>query len=186
MKKLLIIYPNWIPSNAVGVQRVRLIVNFLEDFGWVPIIITVSSEYYEEEISWDLKNLVRLGLKVEYVKAEKQRKLFRIYGDIALRAFFNLRKRATEIVKSEKIDYIWAPIPPFYTALIANQVHKATGVPYGIDYIDPWVHEFPGSEKIFSRAKLASKLARFLEPFAVKEASFFRSIRSLFFTCSKA
>ncbi|MBU3715151.1 MAG: glycosyltransferase family 4 protein [Ferruginibacter sp.] len=42
---------------------------------------------------------------------------------------------------------------------------------YGIDYIDPWVHVFPGSNKIFSRHWLSTKLAKFLEPRAVKKAS---------------
>jgi hypothetical protein len=44
-------------------------------------------------------------------------------------------------------------------------------VKYGIDYIDPWVHTFPGSHKIFSRHWWSTQLAKYLEPIAVKKAS---------------
>ncbi len=181
MKKLLIIYPNWVPSNAVGVQRVRLIVNYLNDFGWQPIILTVKSKYYEEEISLDLLKIVSPGIQVEYVDAKKAGKYIRLYGDIALRAFWNLKRKAVEIIKKEKIDFIWVPIPPFYTALIARLVNRSTGTPYGIDYIDPWVHNFPGSNKILSRHWFSTKLAKLLEPIAIKNVSFFTGVSEAYF-----
>jgi hypothetical protein len=56
-------------------------------------------------------------------------------------------------------------------ALIGPYLHKKTGVKYGIDYIDPWVHRFPGSDKLFSRHWWSTKLAEWLEPKAVKDAS---------------
>ena len=48
MKNMLIIYPHWPPSNLAGVHRARLISNFLPDFGWHPIVLTVKEIYYEE------------------------------------------------------------------------------------------------------------------------------------------
>jgi hypothetical protein len=56
-------------------------------------------------------------------------------------------------------------------ALIGPYLFGKTGVKYGIDYIDPWVHQFPGSNKIFSRHWFSTQLAKFLEPIAVKNAS---------------
>src|SRR6185369_5825402 len=50
-------------------------------------------------------------------------------------------------------------------------LHASTGVRYGIDYIDPWVHDFAGSDKPFSRYWLSTKLSGFLEPIAVKKVS---------------
>ena len=170
IRKLLIIYPTWVPSNAVGAQRVRLLVNFLKEFNWEPIILTVNPAFYVEEKSEDLVQLVEKGIRVEFVNARKAKNI-RLYGDISLRAFGNLKRKAIKIIDEEKVDCLWVPIPPFYTALIGRKVHDATGVPYVIDYIDPWVHNFPGSHKLFSRAKLASIIANFLEPIAVKKAA---------------
>lgn len=179
-KKVLIIYPNWVPSNAVGVLRVRLIVNYLHEYDWEPILVTVNPKFYEEEKSEDLVKLVKEDIRVEYVDAKHAGKI-RLYGDIALRAFGNLKNKALEIISKEKIDCIWVPIPPFYTALIARRVHDATKVPYVIDYIDPWVHHFPGSHFAFSRARLASIMANILEPIAVKKAAGFTGVSSAYY-----
>ena len=69
------------------------------------------------------------------------------------------------------MDFLFIPVPSFYCALLGRWLHAATGIPYGIDYIDPWVHHFPGSDKIFSRHWLSTKIAALLEPVAVKKVS---------------
>ncbi len=155
-------------------------VNYLEEFGWQPIIVAVDPKFYEEEKSEDLLKLVKEGIRVVHVNAKNASRI-RLYGDIALRAFSNLKNKAIEIIKAEKIDCIWVPIPPFYTALIGRRVHDATGVPYVIDYIDPWVHDFPGSHNLLSRAKLASVVSNFLEPIAIKKAAGFTGVSSAYY-----
>lgn len=92
-------------------------------------------------------------------------------GDIGLRAFFQLRKRALELVRSEQVDFVYIPIPSFYVSLLGPYLQRKTGVRYGIDYIDPWVHRFPGSDKMFSRHWFSTQLAKWLEPKAVRNAS---------------
>ena len=95
----------------------------------------------------------------------------RFIGDIGLRAFVSLYKKAKQLIQSEAIDFLYIPIPSFYCALLGRWLNKTTGIKYGIDYIDPWVHQFPGSHKLLSRHWLSTKLAKFLEPIAVKNAS---------------
>ena len=80
-------------------------------------------------------------------------------------------KKAKALIKHEHFDFLHIPIPSFYCALLGRMLHSSTGIKYGIDYIDPWVHHFPGSEKIFSRHWFSTKLAKILEPIAVKKAS---------------
>lgn len=181
MKKLLIIYPNWLPSNAVGVQRVRLIVNFLHEFGWTPELLAVDSAYYEEEVSEDLKSLVDPLFKVHFVSAQKPKKKFRLYGDITLRAWRPLKEKAKELLLSGRFQAFWVPIPPFYTAVLARQLFELTKVPYGIDYIDPWVHEFPGGKWRINRAKLSTIIAKWLEPYAIRSASFLTGVSDGYF-----
>ena len=142
----------------------------MPEFGWEPVILTVHEKYYEEPLDWNLVKLVPSWLKIYKSNSFPVTKP-RIIGDIGLRAFFQLYKNAKEIIKSEKIDFVYIPIPFFYLALLGRLLKKSTGVPYGIDYIDPWVHQFPGSEKVFSRHWFSTKFAKFLEPIAVKKAS---------------
>lgn len=170
MSKILIITPHYPPSNLAAVHRSRLFAQHLPLFGWEPVILTVHEDYYEEELDWNLHQLLPANQKIEKVSAYPVTKP-RLIGDIGLRAFFQLRKRALELVKKEQIDFVYIPIPSFYVSLIGSYLHKKTGVKYGIDYIDPWVHQFPGSHNLFSRHWWSTKLAEWLEPKAVKYVS---------------
>jgi len=170
MKKILIISPHYPPSNLAAVHRARLFAQHLPVFGWEPIILTVNEKYYEEDLDFNLAKLLPTNQRIDKVNAFRIGR-FRLIGDIGLRSFFQLRKKALQLVKTEAIDFVFIPIPSFYVALLGPYLHRKTGVPFGIDYIDPWVHKFPGSEQIFSRHWLSTKLARYLEPIALKNVS---------------
>lgn len=170
MKKILIISPHYPPSNLAAVHRSRLFAEHLPLFGWEPIILTVHEDYYEEVLDWNLYKLLPQGQRIEKVKAFRVTKP-RLIGDIGLRAFFQLRKKALTLIQNEKIDFVYIPIPSFYVSLIGPYLYHKTGVKYGIDYIDPWVHTFPGSDKLFSRHWFSTKVAKYLEPIAVRKAS---------------
>jgi len=170
MKTILLISPHYPPSNLAAVHRSRFFAQHLPALGWNPIILTIHEDYYEEALDWKLHQLLPKVQRIEKVSAFRVTKP-RFIGDIGLRGYFQLRRRALELIRSEKIDFVYIPIPSFYMALLGPYVFKKTGVPYGIDYIDPWVHVFPGSDKIFSRHWFTTQLAKFLEPIAVKHAS---------------
>jgi hypothetical protein len=170
MKKILIIYPHFPPSNLAGVHRVRLFAQHLPKFGWDPIVLTVHEKYYEENLDYNLQKLLSPFLKVEKVSAFKITKP-RLVGDIGLRAFFQLYRKAKEIIRTEHPDFVYIPIPSFYCALLGRWLHRSTKVKYGIDYIDPWVHDFPGSDIVFSRHWFSTQAAKFLEPIAIKKAT---------------
>ncbi len=167
---MLILYPHFPPSNLAGVHRPRLFAQHLPSFGWEPVILTVHEKYYEEAPDYNLEKLLPQALRIEKVKAFTVTRP-RIIGDIGLRAFFQLYKKAKQLIKTEAFDFLYIPIPSFYCALLGRWLHESTGIKYGIDYIDPWVHHFPGSNKIFSRHWVSTKVARLLEPIAVKKAS---------------
>lgn len=170
MKRILIITPHFPPSNLAAVHRSRLFAKHLPAFGWEPIILTVDEKYYEETLDYNLSRLLPDGLRIEKVKAFKVTKP-RLIGDIGLRGFFQLYRRAKRLIRENKIDFLYIPIPSFYVALLGRWLHASTGIKYGIDYIDPWVHRFPGSDKLFSRHWFSSKLSGLLEPIAIKKAS---------------
>jgi hypothetical protein len=170
MKKILFISPHFPPSNLAAVHRARLFAQHLPNFGWQPIVLMVHEKFYEEKLDENLAKLVPANLQVEKVNAFAVTKP-RLIGDIGLRAFFQLYKKAKSIIKTEKIDFLYIPIPSFYCALLGRWLHSSTKIKYGIDYIDPWVHQFPGSNIFFSRHWFSSKIAGFLEPIAIKKAS---------------
>jgi hypothetical protein len=180
LKKILIISPHFPPSNLTAVHRARFFANHLSGFGWEPIILTVHEKYYEEELDFNLEKLLPQNLQIEKVKALRVTKP-RIIGDIGLRAFYSMYKKARRLIRNEKIDFLYITIPSFYGALWGRWLNRTTGIKYGIDYIDPWVHEFPGSEKIFSRHWFATKVSGFLEPIAIKKASLISGVAASYY-----
>ncbi len=178
MKNILIIYPHWPPSNLAGVHRARLIANYLPDFDWNPIVLTVKSEYYEEKLDDEISKTVSDKISVHYVDAKPVKKL-RIIGDIGLRAFKPLRKKALQLINETEIDFIWIPIPSFYVAVLGRQLYEQTKTPYGIDYIDPWVRDISNRKNI--RSLLSLTLAHILEPYAVKKASLISGVSQAYY-----
>ena len=149
-------------------HRARLFAQHLPAFEWEPVILTVHEDFYEEKPDHNLVKLLPKTLRVEKVKAFRR---VGPIGDIGLRAYFTLYQRAKELISKENFDFLYIPIPSFYCALLGRILHSSTGIKYGIDYIDPWVHHFPGSEKVFSRHWFSTKLAKILEPIAVKKVA---------------
>ncbi len=180
IKKILILYPHFPPSNLAGVHRPRLFAQHLPSFGWEPIILTVHEKYYEEELDYNLQNLLPASLRIEKVNAFKITKP-RVIGDIGLRAFFQLYKKAKQIILSEKMDFLYIPVPSFYCALLGRWLHHSTKIKYGIDYIDPWVHDFPGSNRIFSRHWTSKQFSKFLEPIAIKKTSLITGVAEAYY-----
>jgi glycosyltransferase involved in cell wall biosynthesis len=168
LKKILIIYPHFPPSNLAGVHRARLFAQHLPSFGWEPTILTVHENFYEESLDFNLEKL--LPKKLNIIKVNAFGRIGPI-GDIGIRAFVQLYKKAKQILKENHYDFVYIPIPSFYCALLGRLLHWKIKIKYGVDYIDPWVHTFPGSEKLFSRHWFSTKLAKILEPIAVKNAS---------------
>lgn len=181
MKNLLIIYPHWHPANLAGVHRPRLIGNFLPDLGWQPLVLTVKEEYFEEDPDPDFQKTFRPHFEVIRTNAFPPPRRMRLVGDIGLRAFFQLYRKGIALLKERAIDFIWIPIPSFYMALLGRLLHDKTGVPYGIDYIDPWVRPLAPYQKKFSRAWWSLQLAKRLEPIAVKKAALISGVSTSYY-----
>ncbi|MBC2844488.1 hypothetical protein [Winogradskyella flava] len=178
MKTVLIIYPHWVPANLAGVQRPRLIGNYLKQFGWKPLLLTAHSKYYEERLDPLMEKTVSKDIEVVYTKAYKVTRP-RIIGDIGLRAFPFLKESALNLCRERDIDFIWIPIPSFYTAILGRVLHEKTKIPYGIDYIDPWVRDITNQNNL--RAKLSQIVAKLLEPYAVKKAALISGVSTPYY-----
>jgi len=170
MKRMLIIHPHWPPSNTTGVHRVRLIANELEQLNWKAVVLTVDERDIEDELAPDLEQLVSDHVEVIKVRANPVRHLFgkRLIGDIGLRAWIPLRRKAQDLLASQSFQFIWFSVPSWYTPLMGPGLNRKFKVPFGVDYRDPWVYELANRQKGLNRATATVALARLLEPLALK------------------
>lgn len=158
------------PSNLVGAQRARLWSRYLPEFGWEPVVVTGDPAEYEERPDPDLERLVAPELKVVHAKTMSTRPV-RLVGDIGIRSFWGCYRALARMAKAREIDFVMVTIPSNFLAPVGRLVHLRHGLPFGIDYQDPWVNRWTGNEKPFSRAWASNKLAEMLEPWSVRDAA---------------
>lgn len=178
IRKVIIVAPHFPPSNLAAVHRSRLFAQHLGDFGWQPLIVAVDSRHYEERLDQNLARLVSDSIRVERVSAFGTSP-FRVVGDIGIRGFVPMLRRILALIDSERVDFLYITIPSFYGALLGPIVHRLRGIPYGIDYIDPWVQSATGKDNLKARASQLA--ARILEPLAVSRASLITGVAEGYF-----
>lgn len=180
MKKLVLVAPHFTPSNLASVHRTRLWAQHLAEFGWEPTVVTTHQRYYEEKLDWELEQLVSPSLRVVRTAALPTRPV-RLVGDIGVRALPFHYRALSRLAQAGEMDFLHITIPSNYSALLGRMVHARHGTPYGIDYIDPWVHEWPGTEKRFSKAWTSARLGELLEPLAVRDAALITGVAPLYY-----
>jgi len=158
------------PSNVAAVHRARLWSHYLPEFGWSPIVVTTHWRHYEEHLDPDLEMLVPPELRVIRTRAFSTKPV-RLVGDIGVRGFWWHYQALRKLAENKEIDFVHITIPPHFSGPLGRLLFQSHGIPYGIDYIDPWVHRWPGVEIPFSRAWASHQLSRVLEPWSVRDAA---------------
>ncbi|MBX7221891.1 MAG: hypothetical protein K1Y36_18200 [Blastocatellia bacterium] len=175
MKTVVIVAPHFPPSNLAAVHRSRYFAQHLPKFGWNVRVLTVDPSYYEEKPDYDLAGLVPADLEVIRTKALPTKPV-RLVGDVGIRAFWWHYRELCRLAKSGQMDFLYLPIPANFSAMLGPLIYRKFGIPYGIDYIDPWVHAWPGCEVFPSKAWASYNLGKWLEPKAVRHVSLITAV----------
>lgn len=180
MRHLVLVAAHFTPSNLPAVHRARLWAQHLGEFGYRPIIVTTHHDYYEERHDWDLHALV--GPEVEVIRTPAlPTRPVRVVGDVGVRGLAFHAAALGRLARQGRMDLLHITIPSNFSALLGRMTHERFGTPYGIDYIDPWVGEFPGSERPLTKAWTSARLADVLEPWAVKKACLITGVAPLYY-----
>ena len=161
-------------------HRARLWTYDLPDFGWTPIILTTHPKHYECRIDEDLLSLLPDGLEVIRTEAFPTRPI-RFVGDIGIRSLPWYYRAMRDLAARRKIDFLHITVPAFPAALLGPRVTRNLGIPFGIDYIDPWVPETPRDDPFLSKSWLAHIMNRVLEPIAVRGVRLITGINEAYF-----
>jgi hypothetical protein len=181
MKTVVLVASHFLPSFLPSVHRARLLSYHLPEFGWKAIILTTDPNYYECQLDGDLLELLPDDLEIIKVKAFPTKPI-RIVGDVGLRSLPWYYRAVRTLAAERKIDFLHITIPSYMAALLGPRVERRLGIPYGLDYIDPWVPENPTGDRLLSKAWIANSLAHVLEPIAVRRARLITGINDAYFT----
>jgi glycosyltransferase involved in cell wall biosynthesis len=177
VRRVLMVSPHFPPDTSAGAHRVRLLAPYLAAAGWEPTVVTVEPSAYEGRLDPDLAALVPSGLRVVRAPAWPARATRRVgFGDLGLRAFTGLRRTCIDLLTRESFEALFITIYPTYPALLGPMLKRRFGVPFVLDYQDPWVGSWgrdvgsgPGGAPD-RRSRLSRALAGWLEPRAVTAA----------------
>lgn len=177
---MVLVAPHFIPSFQASVHRARLWAYYLEEFGWKPMILTTDPKYYEGLISEELEALLPKDLEVIRTRAIPTKPI-RLVGDIGYRSMWWYRQALDRLARERKIDFVHFTAPAFSPTLLGPGFTRRTGIPYGIDYIDPWIPETPQGRRFLSKHWLAEKLSHILEPIALSRVRLVTGINEAYF-----
>lgn len=174
MKRVVIIGADFSPSSLPPATRIRFFAKHLPQFGWEPIVLTTESKYYESMTDPENEQLLPDGLEVVRTRALPTRLMRKFgVGDIGMRTIGHHWRALSRLHKEKKIDLIFIPVPPAVPMVLGRLANMRFGIPYVVDYIDPWVTEYywqlPRKQRP-PKWLMSYALSRCLEPFALRRA----------------
>lgn len=175
MKRVILVAPEFPPSNTAGAHRPRLFAKHLSAFGWTPTVLTVRPDQIEGPLDLQLNSLVDSSLEVVRTGALPIRPV-RLIGDIGIRTLPAHAKALLSLTSRNKVDALVLFGPPWFSFLLGPLMRRLRGVPYLVDYIDPWVSDWTAAHPCLSKGWLYHRLATRLEPSVLKSASFVTAV----------
>jgi glycosyltransferase involved in cell wall biosynthesis len=173
--RVVFLAPDFAPSSLPPALRVRFFANHLHAFGWEPIVITVDPSYYEYDVDIRNNHLVSETVEVIRTKAISQKLTRRLgFGDIGIRSMWHQWQALRKLHRAKPIDVLIIPVPPFVNMALGRLAKERLGIPYVIDYIDPWRTDYFKKMAPTQRPKkwwIADGIAGIVEPFSVRKAA---------------
>ena len=177
-RRVLIVSPHFPPINAADHHRIRMSLPYLADFGWDTHILAVQPDFVQGTKEPLLSKTVPDYIPVTDTKALLIQQTQKIgLGNLGLRAFFYLQQAGDRLLNQQKFDLIYFSTTVFITMALAPRWRKRFGVPYILDFQDPWLSDYynqpgspppPGGKLKYGFSQLQ---ARILEPKTLSEVS---------------
>jgi len=174
-KRVAIVGADFVPSSLPPALRIKFFATHLREFGWEPVVVTTDPRYYENRVDPENAGLLPEGLQVIRTAAWPAR-LTRKFGlgDLGMRSLWYHWQALKKLCCEQPVDLIFIPVPPYVPMVLGRLAYQRFGIPYVIDYIDPWATPYywkvPRAQRPPKWA-MAAAMARVLEPFALRRAA---------------
>lgn len=174
---MVVVAPEFVPQNLAGVMRTRFLATHLAEFAWAPTVLTVREDCYEGGVDERSRALLDPRVRVERVGAWPVRWCRPLgIGDVSLRSQWSMRRRLGELIRAGEVDLVFVSVLPGYASLVGAWAKQKFGVPFVLDYQDPWVTEAGAARPCWTKGGVAHRLATWLEPGAARMADAFTAV----------
>ena len=175
MKRVALIGADFAPSSLPPALRLRFFVSHLREFGWEPTVITTDPRHYDCPLDPEIERLLPEGVRVIRTPA-LSRRLTRLVGlgDLGARSMSYHWRVLRGLCRRGEVDLVFIPVPAFMPMVLGRLAHDRFGIPYVIDYIDPWTSEYYWSVPRAQRPpkwRAAYATARVLERYALRRVA---------------
>ena len=178
IRKVLIVSPHFAPINAPDMQRTRIALPYLKALGWEPVVLAIAPEMIEGGVVEPLlEETYPRDIRVIRVRGiPPWATRWAGIGSLWLRCGAAVRAEGDRLLSQEKFDLIFFSTTQFDAFTLGPRWHARFGVPYVLDYQDPWINDYydrtrtppPGGRLKFGFAQWR---ARRNEPAALSHAS---------------
>lgn len=170
MSQIVLVAPEFPPSNTAGAHRPRLFAKHLPAFGWTPTVLTVRPEQFEGPLDPMLERLLDPALAIVRTGAIPIKPL-RIIGDLGLRSLPAHARALASMIRRGNIRALVLFGPPWFSFALGPVMKHRFGVPYVVDYIDPWVTESSATRPFPQKAWFYHRAAAAIEPSVLRSAA---------------
>ena len=172
-RRVLIVAPAFPPHPSPAAHRSRFLARYAPAFGWDVRVISVRPEHYAERPDFELERLLAADLQVRRVGALPYRAARALgFGDLSLRSLPFVLHAVRQECKEWQPDALFASAPPYFSFIAARAAKREFGVPYLLDYTDPWIFPLTADQRgLSSRAYWMDRIARRLEPGIARDAA---------------
>jgi hypothetical protein len=141
LKKVLVISPHFAPVNAPDMQRARLVLPYLRAHGWEPVLLAIAPELIEGAVVEPLLEATYpADIRIVRVRGIPPRFTRRLgLGGLWLRCGRAFRQAGERLLRTEKFDMVFFTTTQFDAFTLGPVWKRRFGVPYVLDYQDPWV-----------------------------------------------
>ena len=170
--RVLIVSPNFPPTNTPDMQRVRMSLRYFGEFGWHPHVLAVAPSGHEP-IEPLLARTVPRDVSVERVRSIPLAwsRAFGV-GNVALRALPFLYAAGSRLIAKEHIDLVYFSTTMFLAMPLGRLWRRRFGVPYVLDIQDPWLSDYYETHPDAApppKYSLARRLHAVLEPWTMRD-----------------
>jgi len=173
-RRVLIVVSSYIPAMPANMHRARMLAWYLKDYGWDVEILAPSHEFQQSVwVEPHPSPFFAPGIRCWEARPTFDA-LFRLLGihSVGWRSLLSVYLVGKRVLSAQRFDLIFFSTTAFNFFCLGRIWERRYGVPYVLDFQDPWYRDQVGlrTSRHWVKARVGNSLAKYFESFAVRSA----------------